>query len=151
MDEFFKSLTSPVWWISVVVVGILVSVIAAYIKESIDKILSSIFKAWKLNVEQRKNKHIELVKKVQECDRTLFLLGFEESRFRQRSTLLAILSFMCLILVFQGQADTKYLKYLPYLNIYGGLAMLFAYSQLKKAIKIKGIMYTVKFNPRDYI
>jgi hypothetical protein len=151
MEEFFKSLTSPVWWLSVVIVGVIISVVGAYLKVWIDKFFSLLSSAWKLRVEQEKLKANELLQQVQNSDRTLIMLGFEENRFRQRSMLLSILSMLCLILVFQGQADVAYINYLPYLNVYGGSGMLFAYFQLKKVVKIKSIMYTVKFNPRDFI
>ncbi|WP_058119622.1 hypothetical protein [Photobacterium kishitanii] len=151
MEEFFKSLTSPVWWFSVVIVGIFISVIAAYLKEGIDKCLSLLSSAWKLNVERNKEKHLELLRLVDSSDRILILLGLEENRFRLRSMLLYILGIFCLMLIFQWQADPNYVKYLPYLNVYGGGTMLASYLYLKKAIKIKSILYTVKINPRDYI
>jgi len=151
MEEFFKSLTSPVWWLSVVIVGVIISVVGAYLKVWIDNFFSLLSSAWKLRVEQENLKANELLQQVQNNDRTLIMLGFEENRFRQRSMLLSISSMLCLILVFQGQADVAYINYLPYLNVYGGSAMLFAYFQLKKAVKIESIMYTVKCNPRDFI
>jgi len=151
MEDFFSSLTSPVWWVSVVVVGILISVIGAYLKEWIDTMFSNLFSFWKSSVRVRRIKHQELVEKMQQCDRTLILLGFEESRFRLRSMVLSLVGMLCVVLVFQGQADASYAKYLPYLNVYGGLIMVGSFLQLRKAIKIKSIMYRNKFNPREYI
>ena len=151
MEDFFYSLTSPFWWLSVVVVGVLVSVIGAYLKGLIDCLLSFFFNAWKVRVQNKLLKKAKLIEHLNSDDRTLILLGFEENRFRNRSTLFLIIGVTVFLFVLQLQGSQQHKIILPILNIYGGLVMLMGLWYLQKAIYIKNIMYRVDFNPRDYI
>lgn len=47
MDEFAQNLTSPAWWVGVVVVGILINLVSAYAKPVLDRITSNFGERWK--------------------------------------------------------------------------------------------------------
>jgi hypothetical protein len=56
MEPFFDQLTSPGWWISVVVVGILINLAAAYLKPVVDSVLGRLSKQRAARLaEQRDN------------------------------------------------------------------------------------------------
>jgi hypothetical protein len=47
MEEFIKSASSLYWWLSVVIVGIAINVFSAYIKQKLDRYLSSTSNWWR--------------------------------------------------------------------------------------------------------
>ena len=46
MNEFWRNLESSSWWIGVVVVGILINILAAYLKPWIDSLMSRVSTRW---------------------------------------------------------------------------------------------------------
>lgn len=46
MEKFILNLSSPSWWISVVLVGVIVSVLGAFLKDYVEKIMSILFENW---------------------------------------------------------------------------------------------------------
>ena len=52
MDELWRNVGSLSWWVGVVVVGLLVNVIAAYLKPTLDFILSRVSTRWALRSEK---------------------------------------------------------------------------------------------------
>ena len=44
MDELLKSLRSPAWWVGVVLVGVITSIIAAFVKPWLDRMLLSVLR-----------------------------------------------------------------------------------------------------------
>ncbi len=62
MRDFFASLGSLNWWLSVVVVGFLIHITSAYLKSIVDFSLSRISTKWRLRSEAgraKRQKHIE--------------------------------------------------------------------------------------------
>lgn len=57
MDEIIQALSSPVWWFSVVIAGILINIISSYMKNSIDNSLSKVSGWWKVRNENVKKIH----------------------------------------------------------------------------------------------
>ncbi len=56
MDEIKGVLTSPVWWISVVVAGILINITASYLRTVLDARLSRMSRRWRVKSQQRAGK-----------------------------------------------------------------------------------------------
>ncbi len=52
MNEFFRDIASPYWWVSVVLVGLLIHLIAAYLKPFLDKVGSGLSASVRRRVEQ---------------------------------------------------------------------------------------------------
>ncbi len=55
MEELVGMAVNPIWWVSVVLVGVLISIFAAYMKTWIDRFLGFFSNAWKQR-SARKNK-----------------------------------------------------------------------------------------------
>lgn len=56
MDEFTKLLVSPLWWLSVVVVGILINLASAYLKPRLDETFSRSSLWWRNRSEEAKRR-----------------------------------------------------------------------------------------------
>ena len=54
MEKLSDVLTSPVWWVTVVVAGIAINVISAYLKTSLDQRLSGLSSWWRNRSIKRK-------------------------------------------------------------------------------------------------
>lgn len=54
MDEFAKTVASPYWWLSIVLVGILINLVSAYIKPVLDRAMSRVSLAWRTRNDQRR-------------------------------------------------------------------------------------------------
>ncbi len=64
MEEFFVQISQPVWWISVIVVGILVNLVSAYLKEKMDRTMASTSMWWRNRSARRVKAWAELVSKI---------------------------------------------------------------------------------------
>ena len=56
MDAISKQINNPEWWFTVVVVGLIIGVIAAYAKDWVSSILSTISKRYRVYSEAEKKK-----------------------------------------------------------------------------------------------
>ncbi len=66
MDDHYKFLTSTEWWISVVIAGIAINVLSAYLKASLDGRLSSLSSWWRLRSEREKEKERAYVERLKQ-------------------------------------------------------------------------------------
>lgn len=69
MDAFIVNLKDVSWWVSVVVVGLLISLLAAYMKSGVDTVLSRFSSVWKKRVEQKENKRLVQVSELAKDER----------------------------------------------------------------------------------
>ena len=54
LEKFAIDLSSPYWWASVVVVGLVVNIVSAYLKSPLDRIFGSVSHRWKAKTERQK-------------------------------------------------------------------------------------------------
>lgn len=151
MESLNELLSSPAFSVAAILLTLILGVIASYLRDFIDKLISSISSKWKQKSQESRQKKITLIKSVRDNNETKILLGFEEMRFRNRSQTMLLSGLVNLILVFQGQSTSAMEPFLPFLNIFGLICMLESGRQFMYAIKIKSILYSVEFNPRDYL
>lgn len=52
MNEVWNSFFSPAWWVSVVIVGLLINLLSAYLKPPIDSLGSRLSSSWKARSER---------------------------------------------------------------------------------------------------
>ncbi len=70
MEETWKTLTSPAWWVTAVLFGLLVNLCSAYLKSPLDRIGGQIWSSWNSRTRRAQEEHrarIELLK----CDSSL--------------------------------------------------------------------------------
>ncbi|MGF6093021.1 hypothetical protein [Pseudomonas sp. 18173] len=61
VQEFISNLSDLSWWGSVVVVGLIISILSAYAKDWIDILLGTLFSKWKISVSIKKRAREERV------------------------------------------------------------------------------------------
>ena len=76
MDKLSDALTSPVWWLSVVIAGIAINVISAYLKTSLDERLSSLSSRWRNRSEKRKAEFHSFVLRLADDPQEQILASF---------------------------------------------------------------------------
>jgi hypothetical protein len=90
MKEIVGALSSPFWWFTVVVVGIVINLSASYLKLPLDSLLGKMSSWWLSKSEQRKIKYNERVSKLKNSEIERFKLAFMCNRSMQHSIHFAI-------------------------------------------------------------
>lgn len=103
MDEIVRNLNSPAWWASVVVAGIVVNIVAAYLKPAIDSVAGRVSAEYRARNEAQLRKRQELIQHLKAAPHDEILYALSEARSRMRSAaylLLAIFVFQVTPVVF---------------------------------------------------
>ncbi len=75
MKDFITNISSLYWWISVVVVGILINLFSSYLKDRLDRYLSGVSSRWRQQSEKQKAKTQRILDKLRnEPSEQVFLL-----------------------------------------------------------------------------
>jgi hypothetical protein len=98
MENIFNDITSPSWWIGVVIVGIIINIISAYLKPNLDKILSNTSSRWKNIIESRRSKRILLIEGLKNDFYNQAFLALIEIRYRFTLLLYLIIGIAFLII-----------------------------------------------------
>src|SRR5438270_4750812 len=100
-------IASPAWWMSVVIAGLLVNLLAAYLKSPVDRLLSHSSSRWRASSEKRREKRNQLIERLrQDADFKATMLAWE-FRLRMNTVLsVAIISVMLHFLVYQPLPHT---------------------------------------------
>ena len=137
MNEIFETLTTPQWWISVVIVGIAINIFSAYLKPLLDNRFSTMFSWWKVRTEKQRKERSELINKVRNSQQEQILISIDDIRNRSRANFALLLGIF--ILVLNGYSFFPQV----YSIIFFGLsAFLFFFSYLMfiKAASLKSIL-----------
>jgi len=81
MRNFLTNLTSFYWWISVVIVGILINVFSVYITRKFDARLSKTSSWWRERSEKQKAEYLRELAVLQSSQHEQVVAGFREIRF----------------------------------------------------------------------
>lgn len=147
MDEFLKSLGSTYWWISVVIVGILINLASNFLQKNLDMQLSSVSKLWKKKSDERKRKRQQTLELLKNNPHEQLLASISEIRRRTRGIFFAVIgvAFLGIGAMFQGSSEiydlsfaTSIIRELPLLM--GALALLFAIIDHQMAVDIKHLV-----------
>lgn len=99
MEELYKSISTPGWWIGVVFVGIVINLISTYLKVSIEAISARVGGAWSraaTDAAQRRAKWIEMLRNDSHAQ---VILHAREQRCRLQSIYMLL---MCIALIVIG-------------------------------------------------
>jgi len=77
MDNFLKDLASPYWWISVIFIGFLINVVAAFLKDRIEKSLGNYSKKRKTRLELQKKEEMEEIDLISRSNMAIIEYFFE--------------------------------------------------------------------------
>ena len=98
MDEFSKSISSLSWWLGVVVVGILLNIISAYLKSPLDRLFSGVSGWWRTRSDVERSKRAAAIAKLSGNFEEQIVLAHTETRHRLRGTLFALVTVFMLVL-----------------------------------------------------
>jgi uncharacterized membrane protein (UPF0182 family) len=103
MPEYLSFLGSISWWISAVVVGILINIVAYYLIRIFDKQLSSISKRWKIRSDAQKAKTLEELENLINNPSEQNFYAHAETRHRLMAIYYMVYSLFMLIFVLLGE------------------------------------------------
>ena len=102
MEELLRNVSSPSWWVGVVIVGILINLISAYLKPRIDGIASKLSTRRRNQVAADQEFRKAAVERLKADPHEQLMAAAVELRHRLRalwSMLLGVLSFACYVAV----------------------------------------------------
>jgi len=99
MTEFLAQLSSPSWWLGIVVVSLLVNLASAYIKSPLDGFLSHLSKKWDERSALARQQRDALVDSLARDQHKQLLFLAAEMRCRLREILYSVLAVFLLVAV----------------------------------------------------
>lgn len=101
MDQFIQSLSSSGWWLSVVVVSIITSIVASiiahYTTPKLDKILSSLSQKYRLRSVVISKNRLDGINWMLSDDKRMLLYGNKITRLRLKSLVFLILTVLLFV------------------------------------------------------
>jgi hypothetical protein len=97
MNEILKLATSPVWWISVVIVGILINLLSAYLKPPLDDRFGRISTWWRVRSKTKGEAWAKEVERLRASSEGRIAATIEE--FRSRLWMMSYLLFLIMFLL----------------------------------------------------
>jgi hypothetical protein len=108
MNHFTDNFTSLSWWLGIILVGIVLNIISAYLKWPLDRLLSKLFRYWQQRSQKSQTKRAELIQKLTEDTHCQTLFLFRELRHRSQANLFMLLSILFLLLYVGVMIKTVY-------------------------------------------
>ena len=96
MKEFLANLGSLAWWVSVVIVGILINLASAYLKSRLDSSLSRTSTRWRLRSEAQRLQRSKAIAALRENWNEQVLMGISQLRNEIRTVGILLASVACL-------------------------------------------------------
>jgi hypothetical protein len=93
-----ENLTSPAWWIGIVIVGILINLVSAYLKPKFDLVLGSMSQKWAERSEKKRQQKKELLTSLINYEHRQTLTAIRALRSHIRSVLNLVFAVLFLVL-----------------------------------------------------
>ncbi|EOC7930534.1 hypothetical protein ACKVFH_001781 [Vibrio cholerae] len=100
MDQFLADASSTHWWLTVVVVGIVINILSSYIKSIFETLLASISSHWRYKQEKRTAEEQKIIELLSEDKELKLVYALNENRFRTRSVGFFVLGLMFIVMLF---------------------------------------------------
>jgi len=140
MDEVWKALSSPAWWLSVVVAGILINLVA----RRLDGWLGKVSKRWAERTGERKAKRVAYIERLKEAKHEQVMKGIEglavsvaANRFMAAG---CVLIFLRIASGFGGESSRSMSVFLDSMWAWGGFMIFLG---LLKFLQSEGIWATL--------
>lgn len=115
MNEIF----TPVWWFSVVFVGIVINLLSSYLKKFVDNFLSNISSWWRKKSTARQQAWEECVERLVEKEEEKIQSILEENRMRLQSIFFMV--FSIILFLFSNYLEQSnvsiFIRLLAYLSL----------------------------------
>jgi hypothetical protein len=140
MDKFIKEISSPYWWIGVVIIGIAINIASSYLKNIIEFILSRISNNWKLKQKERTIKTARIIDILKNKSELKVIYALRELRYRIRSISFLILWFSFLASGFFAMEylSVSYIDYIAF--IIGLITILLGLTDHREAMKVQELI-----------
>src|SRR5688500_15191394 len=89
---------SPTWWLSVVVMSVVLNLVSAYLKPGVDSLLGSLSSVWRARVQTNRTRREALIQQYREDPMLINLLGTSSVWTLVLATFLLLMSFILLAL-----------------------------------------------------
>lgn len=151
MRNFLSNFTSLYWWLSVVIVGILINLLSAYLYKKVDKRFSGVSDWWRKKSEAKKARRMEDLNQLRDNPHKQIMASLAEVRHRSRSLMFLLFGILMLGLVqLLKVVDTSgFLEEHRFIGllfqivpmIFGVIYILMAYRAHNTAYYIWGLLY----------
>ena len=108
MQNIIEVLSSPLWWFTVVIVGIIVNLIASYMKSKLDVFFGGISKWWLTKSNERKALSEVLFLELKESDNKRFMLSFLAHRSMLYSIQFLVMALFVILIVLLSDGIVEY-------------------------------------------
>jgi len=98
MKNLASALSDPIWWLTVVVAGLVINVLANFLFRRLDRQLSNLSETRRIQAARRQVARGERVALLRTQDRVLLLSLFEDLRYRSRAAIFFIFALAMMIL-----------------------------------------------------
>lgn len=98
MESFINQISTPSWWISVVVVGIVINLVSSYLKPTVDGGFSNISSWWRKRSEAEKDKKQKHIEKLRGNIEEQFFAATDDLRERIRAIHLLLIGVFVMLL-----------------------------------------------------
>ncbi len=100
MEEFYKSISTPSWWIGVVVVGIVVNIVSVYVKSLVERVSLKIGGAWSRAATEAANQRAQWVQLLRSDQHAQLIMHAREQRLRTQAVHMLLHSVVFVVLGF---------------------------------------------------
>ena len=125
MDKLLEALTSPVWWVSVVIAGVVVNLVAAYLKPRLDGFLSATSSRWRTTSAAARERREQFLTQLQSDPAEFHYQQMRELRLRAQATFALLLGVFFLLFTVNLLPGGNELLRIPFLLI---SALIFMFS-----------------------
>lgn len=94
MKEFLSNLGSSYWWISVVIVGILINVSSFYLTRKLDKRLSNISSWWRKKSEEKNARRLKEIEELRDNSDEQIFLAFKITQLQMKAIMYFIFAVL---------------------------------------------------------
>lgn len=138
MSELFNNLSSPSWWIGVVIVSFVISLASAYAKAPLDRVLGRLSKRKRDKSERAQREIGAMLEAAKRQKDGVILLSIEELKLVVIGITLLVLCILLLLLLLNLESSLLNLT-LP-LVILVPLMLFLAFFYLRRAAKISAVL-----------
>ncbi|TVL98846.1 MAG: hypothetical protein CV087_20185 [Candidatus Brocadia sp. WS118] len=144
MKKILEVLTSPVWWVSVVIAGILINLVSSYLKGIIDTHLSRFSAARREQGERKRAERKTAVEQLRKNEHQEVMATLAEMRHRLRAIfyLLGGVFFMGWGSILPGVTDAVIIAKAVtiFAFAFGGISLYISFTYFKRAVNVKGLL-----------
>jgi hypothetical protein len=144
MDKLIKEISSPYWWIGVVIVGIAINITSVYVSKIMESSFSGFSIYWKNKQKERADKTEKMIEILKNNSELRIIFALREFRFRLHAISFILFGSVFLSLGFITKLSMPMEPVMGFLGLLGAilglLAILIAMAAHRGAMKIHKLL-----------